>query len=103
MIDPLTKNLVIQTYTLDKEYWHGSDAVKKLKNFILDIHKKGNLNKIFWITDRPKHSVKHGFRQSKNVLMEYCEEEDNKDELKNKLQVQSDNKLSECKEKIEKE
>lgn len=77
-IDPLSKALVIQTYTVDKEYWTGGGSVKKLADHIKEIRKKGKLNKIYWITDYPKHSQRHGFRMSKSVLMEYSEEEDGK-------------------------
>jgi len=103
-IDPMSKNIIIQTYTIDKFYWNGSEAVKKVKDLILDIRKKGNLNKIFWITDRPKHSAKHGFKTSKNVLMEYAEEEDNKNEAesKNSLLGESDKILKNDKDNLEK-
>jgi hypothetical protein len=75
-VDPLSKSIVIQTYTVDKEYWTGGGSVKKLADHIKEIRKKGKLNKIYWITDYPKHSQRHGFRMSKSVLMEYSEEED---------------------------
>jgi len=77
-VDPLSQALVIQTYTVDKEYWNGGGSVKKLADHIKEIRKKGKLNKIYWITDYPKHSQRHGFRMSKSVLMEYSEEEDGK-------------------------
>jgi hypothetical protein len=73
-IDPLSKSLVIQTYSVDKEYWKDGGAVDKLVDHIKDIHKKANLNKIFWITAYPKHSKKHGFHPSKDTLMEYKED-----------------------------
>jgi N-acetylglutamate synthase-like GNAT family acetyltransferase len=75
-VDPLSKAIVIQTYTVDKEYWGAGGSVKKLADHMKEIRKKAKLNKIYWITDYPKHSQRHGFRMSKSVLMEYSEEED---------------------------
>lgn len=77
-VDPLSKSIVIQTYTVDKEYWGGGGSIKKLSDHIKEIRRKAKLNKIYWITDYPKHSQRHGFRMSKSVLMEYSEEEDGK-------------------------
>lgn len=75
-IDPLTRDLIIQTYSVDKEYWKEGGAVEKLCEFIKEIHRKGDLNKIYWITTYPKHSMRHGFKPSKAVLMEYSEEKE---------------------------
>lgn len=74
VVDPLTKDIVIQSYSVDREYW-GKGAVEKLANHIKEIRKKANLNKIYWITDFPNHSKKYGFKPSSSILMEYSEEE----------------------------
>ena len=71
-VDPLSKDIIIQTYSVDKEYTKGGGAVDKLTSLIKDIAFKANLNKIYWITNYPRHSQRHGFRKSKSVLMEYC-------------------------------
>jgi len=73
-IDPLSKDIVIQTFSMDKEYWNKGIAVKKLADHIKTIRKKGDLNKIYWVTNYPKHSERNGFKRSKAVLMEYSEE-----------------------------
>jgi len=70
-INPLSKDVFIQTFSVDKEYWGGGRAVRKLEEFVSDLAKKADLKKIYWITNCPKHSKKHGFEASKNVLMEY--------------------------------
>lgn len=75
-IDALTKDIVIQVYSVDSNYWGCKGAVLKLADHLKDIRKKANLNKIYWITKFPKHSYKYGFKQSKSVLMEYTEEEE---------------------------
>jgi len=79
VIDSLSKDICINTFSMDKEYWYDGKAVEKLSRFIKDIRKKANLNKIYWITNYPKHSLRHGFRRSKGVLMEYTEEDDGQD------------------------
>jgi len=75
-IDPLSKDIIIQTFSMDKEYWCQGIAVKKLSDHIKTIRKKGNLNKIYWVTNYPKHSERNGFKRSKSVLMEYNELEE---------------------------
>jgi N-acetylglutamate synthase-like GNAT family acetyltransferase len=75
-VDPLTKDIVIQTFSMDKDYWMKGIAVKKLSKHIKEIRKKGNLNKIYWVTNYPKHSERNGFTRCKSVLMEYNEEKE---------------------------
>ena len=73
-IDPLSKDIVIQTYSVDKDYWKEGGAVDKLATFVKEFRSNGDLNKIYWITNYPGHSMRHGFKRSKSVLMEYNEE-----------------------------
>lgn len=70
-VDPLSKDILVQTFSMDKEYWGRGQAVKKLAEHIKQIRIKANLNKIYWITNYPKHSIRYGFKPSKSVLMEY--------------------------------
>ena len=70
-IDPLSKDIFIQTYSVDKEYWGKGLAVKKLADHVKEIRNKAKLNKIFWHTDYPKHSERYGFKRSSSILMEY--------------------------------
>lgn len=77
VVDPLSKDIVIQTFSMDKEYWFNGKAVSKLAKHIKDIRKKASLNKIYWVTNYPKHSERYGFKRSKGVLMEYSEEKEN--------------------------
>jgi hypothetical protein len=79
-IDPLTKDLIIQTYSVDKEYSKEGGAVDKLISLIKDIVYKAKLKKTYWITNHPRHSQRHGFKKSKSVLMEFCEKEREEDE-----------------------
>lgn len=77
VIDPLSKDVIINTFSMDKEFWYKGKAVKKLSDHIKNILKKLNLRKVYWITNYPKHSERHGFKRAKGVLMEYMEEEEN--------------------------
>ena len=70
-VDPLAKDIMIQTYSVDKEYWNNGQAVKKLFNHIQDILKKAHLNRVFWANAYPKHAERYGFKRSKMILMEY--------------------------------
>lgn len=81
-IDPLSKDMVIQVYSVDSHYWGCKGAILKLAVHMKDLRKKGKLKKVYWITKFPKHSIKYGFKPSKNILMEYNEEEkdDGKDD-----------------------
>ena len=79
-VDPLTKNIIIQTYSVDKEYTKEGGAVEKLCVLIKSIAFKAKLKKIYWVTNHPRHSQRHGFKKSKAVLMEYCQVEDCQDE-----------------------
>ena len=70
-IDPLSKCLVIQTYSVEKEFWGMGKAVQKLIDMVLSIKEGATLSKVYWITNYPKHSERYGFKRSKSILMEY--------------------------------
>lgn len=71
IIDNLANVLVINTFSVDKEYWGNGKAVNFLKEKALEEKEKHKLDKVYWITRCPKHSEKFGFKRSKNVLMEF--------------------------------
>lgn len=70
-IDELSKDIFINTFSMDKEYWNKGYAVEKLSDFVKEIREKANLNKIYWVTNYEKHSMRYGFKRSKSILMEY--------------------------------
>lgn len=78
VVDPLTKDIVIQNFSVDQLYWGKGKIIEKLASHVKDVKKKAKLNKIYWITRAPKHSEKYGFKRSRDVLMEYTEEQDGK-------------------------
>ena len=71
VIDSLANALVINTFSIDKDYWGNGAAVNLLKEKAIETKEKENLSKIYWITRSPKHSEKFGFKRSRNTLMEY--------------------------------
>jgi N-acetylglutamate synthase-like GNAT family acetyltransferase len=72
LVDPLSDALIINTFSMDKEYWGNGKAVQLLEEKAKEIQEKASLKRVFWITRCPKHSEKYGFKRSKHVLMEYC-------------------------------
>lgn len=78
VIDALTKDIVIQTYSIEKNYWEPGKAILKLIDHIKEIKNKAKLHKVYWITNYPRHSKKYGFKESKSVLMEYSDEPEEK-------------------------
>lgn len=94
-VDSLSKDIVIQVYSVDTNFWGCKGAVLKLAEHIKDIRKKACLNKIYWITKFPKHSFKYGFKPSKSVLMEYTEEEENGTNVEGRIDPRSEHKPSE--------
>lgn len=75
-IDPLSKALVVQTFSMDNLYWHRGAAVRLIEAKAKEIQGECNLKRIYWITNFPKHSERYGFKRSKSVLMEYTPTEE---------------------------
>jgi len=79
VIDPLSKDMIINTFSVDKEYWGRGRAVRFLAEHAKSLMKKMKIERIFWLTRYPKHSERHGFKRSKSVLMEYRGLDDGQD------------------------
>ena len=75
-IDPLSKDVLINTFSVDKAYWNQGKAVKKVSEHVKELLKKLKLKKVFWLTNYPKHSERYGFKRAKSVLMEYHDKPD---------------------------
>ena len=78
-IHPLEKSLIIQTYSMDNEYWNAKGAIKFLAKKAKEIAKECKLKAVYWVTRHPKTCEKYGFKRSRDVLMEYEGEEDGKE------------------------
>lgn len=77
VVSPLSEDLVINTFSMSKEYWCKGEAVKLVEEKAKEILKESGLNRVYWVTNYPKHSERYGFRRSKGVLMEYNLEVEN--------------------------
>jgi hypothetical protein len=75
-IEALSKTLFIQTFSMDKGYWFKGKAVTLLAKKAKEILKECKLKKAVWLTAYPKHSMRYGFKRSKNTMMEYIQEEE---------------------------
>lgn len=71
IVSPLTKFIDIQSYSVDKEYWGDGSAMKKVTEFFTTFMNESKLEKVQWITNRPKYFEKYGFKRSKFSLMEF--------------------------------
>lgn len=70
-INQLDKTLFINTFSVSKEYWGKGLIMNNVVSFLDKLKHKHNCPRVFWITTNDKFFVKHGFKRSKNVLMEY--------------------------------
>lgn len=75
VVSPLSQDLVINTFSMHKDYWCKGEAVRLVEKKVKEIVKEAKLNNVFWITNYPKHSERFGFKRSKGVLMEYNQED----------------------------
>lgn len=67
----LDDTLFVNTFSISKEYWGKGKAIEKVTEFLRDLVSKVQSPRVFWITTNEKFFLKHGFKRSKNVLMEY--------------------------------
>jgi hypothetical protein len=70
----LDDSLFINTFSITKEYWNKGEAIAKAIEFVADLKQKTEAKRVFWVTTNEKFFAKHGFKKSKNVLMEYNSE-----------------------------
>jgi len=66
-------SLFVNTFSISKDYWFKGQAIPLVVEFLELIKEKYTSPRVFWITVNPKFFEKHGFRRSKNVLMEYAD------------------------------
>lgn len=70
-INLLSKSIFLNAFSMDNKYWFKGKAVGFIKDFLLKQLDKMKLKRAFWSTRYPKHGEKNGFKRSKNILMEY--------------------------------
>ncbi len=67
----LDGSLFINTFSINKEYWGKGKAIPMVIEFLTTLKEKIKATRVFWITTNEKFFTKHGFKRSKNALMEY--------------------------------
>lgn len=67
----LDGSLFVNTFSISKEYWAKGQAIPKVIAFLHELKDKMKASRVFWVTTNEKFFLKHGFKRSKNVLLEY--------------------------------
>jgi hypothetical protein len=67
----LDNSLFVNTFSITKKYWGKGEVIPKVIEFLRTLKEKARAERVFWITTNEKFFKKHGFKTSKNVLMEY--------------------------------
>ena len=70
-VNILDDSLFVNTFSITKQYWGKGSAIPKVVEFLGVLKKKTNAPRVFWLTTNEKFFLKHKFKRSKNVLMEY--------------------------------
>ena len=70
----LDGSLFVNTFSISKDYWGKGKAMQKAFEIVNHIKTSIKPARVYWITTNDKFFVKHGFKRSKNILMEYIEE-----------------------------
>ncbi len=70
-VNILDGSLFVNTFSISKEYWGKGEAIPKVIEFLRTLKAKTKAPRVFWVTTNEKFFLKHNFRRSKNVLMEY--------------------------------
>jgi hypothetical protein len=95
IVAPLSQDLVINTFSMHKDYWGKGQAVELVTNKCKEIMKEANLGRVYWISNYPKHSERYGFKRSKGVLMEYnLGEENGRHILRERRKTSGDSELT---------
>lgn len=67
----LDGTLFVNTFSISKGYWGKGTGIKKAIEFLETLKEKTKAPRVFWVTTNEKFFAKHGFKRSKNCLMEY--------------------------------
>lgn len=70
-VNILDSSLFVNTFSISKEYWGKGEAIPRVVQFLRILKEKTKAPRVFWLTTNEKFFVKHNFKRSKNVLMEY--------------------------------
>ena len=67
----LDNSLFINTFSIAKRFWGKGDAMKKAIEFVSNLKDKTKSPRVMWCSTNEKFFIKHGFKRSKIILMEY--------------------------------
>jgi len=67
----LDNTLFVNTFSISKDHWGKGTAIKMAIDFLHVLKEKTKAPRVYWVTTNEKFFSKHGFKRSKNVLMEY--------------------------------
>lgn len=70
-VNILDSSLFVNTFSISKEYWGKGQAIPRVIEFLRELKGKIKAPRVFWISTNERFFLKHGFKRSKNVLMEY--------------------------------
>ena len=70
-LNVLDGTLFVNTFSISTEFWGKGDGIKKAVSFLEKLKEKTKAPRVFWVTTNEKFFAKHGFKRSKNCLMEY--------------------------------
>lgn len=70
-MNSLDGSLFVNTFSISKEFWGKGKAIPMVIDFLRKLKEKVKPSRIFWVTTNEKFFGKHGFKRSKNILMEY--------------------------------
>lgn len=63
--------LWINTFSICKEFWGKGAAIRQIVQFAGELNQKLKCPVVQWCTTNPRFFEKHGFRRSRNVVMEF--------------------------------
>jgi hypothetical protein len=67
----LDNSLFVNTFSITKEFWGKGKAIPMVIEFLKILKQKTKAPRVYWISCNEKFFMKHNFKRSKNVLMEY--------------------------------
>lgn len=70
-MNSLDGSLFVNTFSISKEFWGKGEAIPMVIEFLKKLKDKVKPSRIFWVTTNERFFLKHGFKRSKNSLMEY--------------------------------
>lgn len=73
VVDLLSESLVIQNFSIDKQYWHKGEAIALLEDKAKKVRQDLSLKRVVWVTKNPKFCEARGFKRSKDTVMIYEE------------------------------